>query len=179
MTKVQRLGNIVTAIVMIIFAILLALDPVGGIAVVASVFSITFTLRGFQGLLYYFSMARSMVGGKAALYRGIIMLEIGIFTATIVNDSSYIIILYVAGMHAFSGLIDVLRAREAKAVGASWRFTTAFGVTNILMAVMVIVSGIFMNEQRVAIYVYAAGLLYSAILRIASALRRTAIIYIQ
>ena len=107
------------------------------------------------------------------------MLDIGLFIGSIADNSLYIVILYIAGVHALSGLIDVLRSREAKSVGASWRFTAAFGTTDILLAVAVVVSGFFMHELWVAVYVYAAGLIYSALLRVASVFKRSAIVYIQ
>ena len=179
MTKVQRIGNLITAVVMIAFAGLLFVSPVEGLPVVAIVVSISFTVRGLRRLVYYYTMARHMVGGKNVLYRGIIMVDAGLFTGTIIDNSAYIIILYVAGLHLFAGLIDVLRSREAKAVGASWRFTMAFGTTDVLLGTAVIVSGFYMHDLRIAVYVYAVGLVYSAMLRAAAAFRRTAIVYIQ
>lgn len=179
MTKVQRIGNIVTAVIMIAFAWMLFSSSAKGLPIVALVITITFTLSGFRRLIYYFTMARHMVGGRSVLYRGVIMIDAGLFTASILDNSNYIIILYIAGLHLFSGLIDILRSREAKAVGASWRFTTAFGVTDVLLGTAVIVSGFFMHELSIAVYVYAAGLVYSAILRMLAAFRRTAIVYIQ
>jgi len=179
MTKVQRIGNLITAVVMIAFAGLLFVSPVEGLPVVAIVVSISFTVRGLRRLVYYYTMARHMVGGKNVLYRGIILVDAGLFTGALVDDSSYIIILYVAGLHLFSGLIDVLRSREAKALGASWRFTLSFGMTDMLLGAAVIVSGFFMHDLSVAVYVYAVGLVYSAMLRVAAAFRRTAIVYIQ
>ena len=35
------------------------------------------------------------------------------------------------------------------------------------------------GRPNILVYIYAAGLIYSAVLRIASAFRRTAIVYIQ
>ena len=63
MTKVQRIGNLITAVVMIAFAGLLFVSPVEGLTVVAIVVSISYTVRGLRRLGYYYTMARHMVGG--------------------------------------------------------------------------------------------------------------------
>ena len=75
MTKVQRIGNLITAVVMIAFAGLLFVSPVEGLPVVAIVVSISFTVRGLRRLVYYYTMARHMVGGKGILFLNPILEE--------------------------------------------------------------------------------------------------------
>jgi hypothetical protein len=55
----------------------------------------------------------------------------------------------------------------------------AYGVTGLLLAAAVVAAGVVLGRPEVAAYVYGAGLIYSAILRIAGAFRRTDIVYIQ
>jgi len=72
MTKAKRAAYILQGFVMMLFAVLLFLFPDGALSIVAGVLGIGMTLRGFGTLIYYFRMARFMVGGKRVLYRGII-----------------------------------------------------------------------------------------------------------
>ena len=55
----------------------------------------------------------------------------------------------------------------------------AYGVTNILIAIAVILGNAVFKEPLVTTYIYGAGLMYSAVLRIFTAVRRTKIVYIQ
>ena len=73
MTKLGRVRRVCTGIIVIVYAvILLTEDPDIGMQIVAAIMSLTFTLRGIQTLIYYFTMARSMVGGKFSLLRGLL-----------------------------------------------------------------------------------------------------------
>lgn len=84
-----------------------------------------------------------------------------------------------AAIHAFDGLVSTLRANESRTYGAHWRLKMAYGVTNILIAIAVIVGNAVFKEPRVTTYIYGIGLMYSAVLRIITAVRRTRIVYIQ
>ena len=121
-----------------------------------------------------------MVGGKRVLYRGIIYLDIGIFTSAVADSAQIYIVLYLAVIHAFNGFIDVMRAREAYGLGSpGWKGTALNGVTNVIIAAVVIAGGFILHSVRVVMYIYAAGLIYSGVVRIATSLRKSAIVYIQ
>ena len=68
-----------------------------------------------------------------------------------------------------------MRAMEARRIQSPWRLNLAYGIANILLAVACFFC--FHNSTLLS-YVYAAGLAYSALLRIAQAFRKTAIVYI-
>ena len=180
MTKLQRVRNIIAGLIMIAFGVIMFFYPDKGILVVAMVLSITFTIKGLNGLLYYFTIARSMVGGKAALYRGLIYLDVGIITSSLIDDAIYMIILYIVILHIFAGLVDIMRAREARLLGSPlWIYKVAYGGTNILIALAVVIGGFTEHSAKFAVWIYAGGLIYSAIVRIVSAFRKTAIVYIK
>jgi len=82
-------------------------------------------------------------------------------------------------LHGFGGLVSILRANESRRINGHWRLKMAYGVTEVLLAEAVAVIAIWMGRPEAAVYVYAAGLIYSAILRIAQAFRHTDIVYIQ
>ena len=85
----------------------------------------------------------------------------------------------VALLHIFTGAVSMLRANESRRYGARWRMKMAFGVTNVLLAIAVVVGSVVFREPLITVGIYGAGLIYSAVLRIASAFKRTDIVYIQ
>ena len=179
MTLVQRIKSIVSALLMIASAVVMLLYPDGGFAFLALILSVSLTLYGLRTLLYYFSMARHMVGGKRILYQGVILFDLGIFTLTMVDNPKIYIILYLLGIHAFAGVIDILRAMEARRFDGPWRMDMATGIVNVTIAILAVICGFFLNNMQDIVYIYASGLLYSAVLKIVNALRKTSIIYIQ
>ena len=77
-------------------------------------------------------------------------------------------------------MVEILRSRERKNVEASdWKWTLVTGLTNLLIAAIAISAGMYTQYNRFVVYIYAAGLIYSACMRIVSAFRRTEIVYIQ
>ena len=136
-----------------------------------------FAVKGIRAIVYYVTMARFMVGGRTSLYNGIIFLDLGILTFTLTEVPHYYVLIYLIAIHAFSGVVEVLRAFEAKRFGAgSWRLKIGHGAVNIIMALLCV---IFITHINIAVIVYGIGLIYSSLLRIISACRRTKLIYIQ
>ena len=122
-------------------------------------------------------MARYMVGGKESLYRGIIFLDFALFTMSLSDVPKVYVLMYLALVHAFSGLVDILRAIEAKRYSSkNWRLKLFHGILNVVVAASCF---IFINNPNTSGLVYGLGLVYSGLLRIASAFRRTTFIYIR
>ncbi len=177
MTNSQRIGSILGGLFSLLLCLIIVLMPEDGLSIVALILCASLMLYGIRELAYYFTMARHMVGGKSVLYIGLIALDAGMFATTLKNMPKLYIALYLLAIHAFSGAIDVLRAMEAKRLGASsWRFSMATGLVNIAVSV---VCAIFLRSEQMIAYLYAAGLAWSACVRIAGAFRKTAIVYIQ
>ena len=121
-------------------------------------------------------MARYAVGGKAALFYAIFLLDFGAYTLTIADESELAIFLYLTAWYAFSGLVSILRALEAKRHKASWKMNMAHGIGCVLIALLCVFS---VHNIHVLVYIYCGGLIYSACIRIAAAFRRTEIVFIQ
>ena len=181
MTKLGRVRRVCTGIIVIVYAvILLTEDPDIGMQIVAAIMSLTFTLRGVQTLIYYFTMARSMVGGKFSLLRGLLLLDLGAFTSSLTYGQTIYVVLYVAVIHLFAGVVDFFRASETRKMRSpGWRTRILFGVTNVFLALVLIAGGFVMHSLLTVIYIYAGGLIYAGIVRIVTAFRRTSIVYIQ
>ena len=177
MTKIRRINNIIIGLIMIVTAILLIRYPQEGYNVILLFLTIALIFSGIASLYYYFSMARFMVGGKVSLYKGVILINLGIFTGSLENVSHVYILVYLALIHAFSGLVEILHANESRKYGAkSWKLKFSHGIINVLMALACV---FFMKQQNTAVIIYCLGLLYSGIIRIITAFRKTTFIYIQ
>lgn len=177
MSKFQRVQNIVIGLSMLISAAVLILLPEGGCLYIMLFLAASLILRGISELIYYFTMARYMVGGKLILFIGAVFFDFGFFTLSLSDESKFFVLAYLLGFHAFAGLVNVLRALEAKRYNSSsWKINMAQGVVSILTAAA---SLIFGESETLLVYFYCAGMIYSGALRIYSAFRRTAVVYIQ
>ncbi len=178
MTKRGRAARIAQGLLMLAYAMFLAVlgsDALGG---VLWTIGLGMSLRGIRTLIYYFTMARYMVGGKFVLYRGIIFLDAGIYTSAVADHPAFTLVLYIAAINAFAGLVDILRAAESKRLGSShWKLRAAQGAVQVGIAAAVLAGSIVLRRTDLAVYAYASGLIVAACLKIASAFRRTAIAY--
>ncbi|MBQ3418112.1 MAG: DUF308 domain-containing protein [Ruminococcus sp.] len=177
MSSGQRIKNIVIGVLIILGCVILIAFPQEGIVITAAILSLSLFIYGITRLIYYFTMARHMVGGRIMLYLGIIILDLGMFTMMLTDIPRIYIVLYLLVIYAFAGAIDVLRSLEAKKYQtALWKLSLISGIINLAVAILCVV---FIESPRMIVYFYCAGLIYSAIIRIVTALRKTAIVYIQ
>ena len=114
MSNFQRVQNIVIGLSMLISAAVLILFPEGGCVYIMLFLAASLILRGISELIYYFTMARYMVGGKLILFIGAVFFDFGFFTLTLSDESNLFVLAYLLGFHAFAGLVNVLRALEAR-----------------------------------------------------------------
>ena len=177
MNVAQKIQNIAYGICTLLCAVLLAVNPEEGYAFVAFLLTLALIIGGIRALFYYFTMSRHMVGGKAILYNGILLLDFGLFTLTLSSVPGVYILVYLLACHAFSGFVDILRSLEARHYhSGSWRWSFVNGIVNLGIAVICVV---FVHSISTAVYIYCIGLIYSGITRISSAFRKTAIVYVQ
>lgn len=177
MSSGQRIKNVLVGVLTFLSGVILVASPDEGLIIATAALCISLFAYGIKSLIFYFSMARHMVGGRIILYLGIIILDLGMFVLTLKDIPRIYVVLYLLVIYAFSGVIDVLRSLEAKKCQApSWKLFLVSGVINVAVAVLCIV---FIGHGDVIVYIYSAGLIYSAAVRIFSAFRKTAIVYIQ
>ena len=173
----QRIKNVLIGILIILGAVILIAFPEEGIIITASILSLSLFVYGIKTLIYYITMTRHMVGGRIMLYLAVVVLDLGMFTMMLTNIPKMYIALYLVVVYAFSGAIDIMRALEAKKYQApSWRLSLTSGIISVVIAILCIV---FIGSTNMIVYLYSAGLIYSAIARIITAFRKTAIVYIQ
>ena len=122
-----------------------------------------------------------MVGGKTILVRAILLLDVAIFTFSIsAMNNKIVVLLYLLGIYAFTGAIDVLRAIEAKQAGsAGWRMKLFRGIVGLAFTVALFIIGFIAGRTDIFVIGFCFSLAYSGLMRIVGAFRRTAIVYIQ
>lgn len=177
MSKFERIKDVIIGLISIILAVLLILFPGYGFDIVLLILSIGLFVMGIKEIIFFFGMAINMVGGKRSLYKGILILEMALFTLSMYEIPQVFILLYLIAIHAFSGAVEVMRAMEAKKNGtSSYKLKLSHGIIDLLMAVCCLV---FIKSGNTAVYIYCAGLIYSSVMKIINAFRRTAVVYIQ
>ena len=177
MSSMQRISSFVQGVIMLICAAIFIAKPEDGCYVIALLLALSLILSGVRELVYYFTMARHMVGGKMILFIGVFLVDVGSFSLTVIDESRFTVLLYLFAWYAFSGVVKILRALEAKRNNASsWRMNALSGVLNLLIALS---STTCINSPDKLSYLYSFGLICSGIVKIASSFRRTSIVYIQ
>ena len=177
MSRLQKAVYAFTGFVMIIFGLLMYLTEGTGYLIILLVLEFALMIFGLQQLIYYFTMARFMVGGKILLFIGIFLLDVGSFSMTVLDESRYTVLLYLIAWHGFIALVKVLRAIEAKRNKASsWRMNALNGALNLLIALSSLAC---IHNLTMLSYLYSFGLICSGVMRIASSFRKTSIVYIQ
>ena len=177
MTKWQRIKSVLSGLVMIPTAALLSYFPEYGLVFIVLIIGVSAAVRGIGKLVYYFSMARYMVGGKNLLFQGIIYLDFGIFTIGFADIPARYIMIFLLIGYVFYGLIDIMRAMEIRRRSTNgWRFKFALGLGNLALAIICIAQ---MNSTRMTVYIYSLGMLFSAVGKIITAFRKSALIYVQ
>lgn len=180
MTKLLRAFNVITGIGMFVVGALFFVDsPADVMEFVLFVIQLGMTLRGLRTLYYYLTMARYMVGGKQVLYRSMIYLDLGILAGSVSEHPVVFAVLYMAAIHAFEGLISILRANESRKIKAHWKFKMSTGLIEVILAIDTAILAIGYGKPDAAIYLYGVSLIYLSVLRIVQAFRHTEIVYIQ
>ncbi|MBP5261892.1 MAG: hypothetical protein J6Z43_07195 [Clostridiales bacterium] len=176
MSKFKRVWYVISGLQVILFAFfIMLLDTNTAFVIITFIIGSLLILKGLQYLIFYLTMAHHMVGGKVMLLGGVILLDLGVFAASLVNEAKVIIIIYLISGHLLAGGIDIVRAVRSKKEGFSWKSDMATGIGNLLVALSCIV---FIGSPDILILVYCLGLMYSACVRIIRAFKKSAVVYI-
>jgi len=176
MTLTQRIKEVLIGLLAMLgaFALLVYSDRALAIILVGMILACLFT--GIKSLVYFITMARYSIGSDFILYKSMILMNLAIIGFGLTNMPGFVVLLYLIGINFFNGAVCIMRALEMKKLGSRWRLKLSAGIVDCLMSLICIC---FMNTPTVLVMVYATGVIYSAVLRIINALRRTAIVYIQ
>ena len=176
MGRIARLGHALLGLLMLLCSLLLAADPNGAINFVAAILSLMILVYGLQKIIYYFTMARHMVGGYSLLFVGIIAIDLGAFSLTLLEQPHIPIVIYLVTNFGIVGVAGILRAIEGRRFGLKWRASLVHGIVSLLLVLACVV---FIGNTDLVMTVFSIGLAYSAIRHIATSLRKTDVIFIQ
>lgn len=173
MTVYQRIKKILFSLCMFAVALLFFLHPSDdAYKIVVFILSFGLAVAGIKDIIFYFTMARHMVGGKMILIKGVIIFDFAIITSSLADVPKIYILMYLIGIHAFSGVIEILRANEArKTVDGPWKIKFSHGIVNLILAIACL---IFIRKSNTALIIYSLGLMYSAVVRLFDAFGKTA-----
>ena len=176
MNGVKRVLHVFIALIMMACGVLMLLDPWGGFTVVFRLLMLTLIIAGLRNIIYYISMARHAVGGIAILYKGILLFDAGLFAYSLADIPPVYTMIYLIICMMVSGGIDMLRANEARTMqSGSWKLQFFYGAGNMALAIIAI---FFLNSGLLVSVIYGISLIHSAVCRLITAFRRTAIVYI-
>ena len=178
MTLFQRMTNVLIGILMLAVAIFFIVDPSDDAYIfVLAVLTTGLTIQAMKDIIFFFTLARHMVGGKMILLKGVILLDFALFTGSMSDVPKIYILLYLIAIHAFSGAVEVLRAMEARrAVSGPWKMKFTHGIIDFFLALSCL---LFIKHPYTALIIFSIGLIYSGLMRIAGAFRRTTFMLIS
>lgn len=164
MTKVQRLENYSVALLLLIMATVLVAFPNIGYLIVFLIVSASWFIQSVRLLIYYFTMARFMVGGQRILLKGVIFFDLSILALSVSEIPRILVMIYLVIGMIFINLIDILRALDMKKCGAGgWKYKLLAGIAGIAIAAVCLWH---YKSPRLSGYIYAVELVYAAIIRI-------------
>lgn len=177
MTKWGRVKNFLLGLIMVLGAGFMVLAPDLAYVIVLCILGLGLLITGIRKMYYFITMARFMVGGKYALLEAVILIDFGVLALSLYNIPSMYILLYLAGVHLFSGAVEILRANEIRSnQSTSYKLKLAHGIVNVLIAILCIV---FIKNTAMAVIIYSIGLAYSGIMNFVTAFKRTTFVYVQ
>ena len=161
---------------MILFCVILVMDPKNNYVFIVAALAVAMMVGAIRQLWYYFSTAKLMVGGRRILYHGIIDLDLAIFTWSMNDVPMIYVMLYLIGMNAFAGIVDLGLALNARQTKSPWKLRFSAGVVELGMAILCLV---FIRSTSIVVWVFSIGVTYAGIVRIVDAFRKTDLVYIQ
>lgn len=180
MTKLQRFNSFVGGLLTVLFGVILYSAPFLGTDLISLVMTVTLLLMGIKSLYFYATMSRHMVGGLYSLFYGIILTDLGICAYMINSFPAIYVMLYLLVIHSIYGMTDIMVALQARKMRSkSWRIKLLTGIGNMGLGVLALYFGLTGDDIFRVIYIYALGMVYTGIMRMANAFRRTAVPYIQ
>lgn len=177
MTRARRIIKIIGAVVLIHIALFLMLIPYVAFQLIGMMFSIMLIFYGLKFILFYITHASHMVNGKWFLVLGLVLFDVGVFASLMQNQSKLLMIIYIAGAHLIGAILRLIRAvGNKKDNNPGWIIDCMQSIGNFIQVAVCI---IFSQYVEVPVFIYCSGLIYSAILSIIQACKRTAIVYVQ
>lgn len=177
MTRIQRLENIIIAVLLLLAATALFVLPDKGYILIFIFVALSGLFQSVKLIIYYFTMARFMVGGRRVLLRAVICFDLAAVTLSFTVIPEIYVMIYLVGGMIFLNGIDIFKAIEARKYGSShWVGGMVAGIGGVVFAVVCLIN---YQSPVLAGYIFAAELIYAAGVRLVECFRRTEVVYIQ
>ena len=176
MGMAKRLSYGFFGLLMMVCSVLMVHFPKYGYLFALGFLELTLIIYGIRQLMFYFLMARYMVGGVRIFYQSILVLDAGLFALSLHDMPRAYVMTYLVGTMLISGVINVARANETRQQHSPhWKFVMLTGLVKIVLSVVCLLN---ISSETLITLIYSAGLFYSGISRIVNASRQTAIVYV-
>lgn len=165
MGKITNLWSFVInlAIIGIGFAVIFSPHDIA-IFIVALLNGAVVTFKGLNKIIYYFTSARYMIGGRKIAINGIIQLDFGLLSFFALLKTPKFAVIYLLILVAIIALIDVLRAFDIKrSKGKNWRLKIIKGS---ILIIAVTFGFIFINTLSVSLIFFGVIFILEGISRI-------------
>ena len=177
MSKLERILNLGLAAFMVYLSILVFSSPLFGYMLILCVIQVALLLRGIGNLVYYFRMTRYMVGGKLLFYKGVLLIDMGIFSSMLLMVPTYYILLYMLAGILIAGAVTLLHAFESRQYGSrQWKSRMVIGLIHVAACGIGLV---YIRNLSLLMWIYGLDILVMALERVLTAFKRTAVIYVQ
>ena len=108
----KRIVKIIVGVVVVILAILMILQPDWGYMLINAVLGIALLVSAIGSLIYYFRLARHMVGGRSTLFSGLIQLDLAVFTLTLTDLPKIFLMIYLVSVFGVTGVLRLARGLD-------------------------------------------------------------------
>lgn len=177
MSKARRVLTIIAALFSIIGSVALMTNPDIAYKVLALGIGMTLVYYGVRYIIYYVTNAQHMVGGKWFMLIGIILFDMGVFAAVIFDRAQRLTLIYIICTLLIAAVLGAIRTvGDKKDNNPRWKISLAQSIAGFIQ---VILSVIFINDSMIPLYLYCVYAIYTAVLMIISAFKKTAIVYVQ
>lgn len=177
MSKARRVLTILAALIAIEGSIAVMLMPDIAYKVLALGIGMTLVYYGIRYIIYYVTNAQHMVGGKWFMLIGIIMFDMGVFATAIFDRAQVITKIYIIAALLIAAVLGAIRTvGDRKDNNPRWKISLAQSIAGFIQVTL---SVIFINENMIPLYLYCIYAIYTSVLMIISAFKKTAIVYVQ
>ncbi|MCR5303900.1 MAG: hypothetical protein K6E33_04995 [Lachnospiraceae bacterium] len=177
MTRARRIYYFISGVILLPLCVLVVIDPKLGYQYALLFLELALIFHGLKHLVYFFALARYKTGGVEVLFKGLLILDAGLFAFDLHDVPRWYGMIFLIGAMLVSGAIDIMQGAQAmKMQSGHWKSQLAYGVGK---AGFGLVGFFFLNSMRLLTVLFALGLLNMAVSHIIIAFKKTDIVYIQ
>lgn len=177
MSVIEKIENIIIALILLLCAGIMIYDPEQGRYVVVLISGVVLTCMGIRTIFFYFTMSRYMVDGDMMLPRGVVILDLGLFSFILNSVNSFFLNLFLAVYCVVVGVLSLLDTlQEKKAGGTKWKGRAIAGVIPIVAGLGCL---FFAKTNQAFVLLFSAVLIYMAVTKIVNVFKKNKMVYIQ